>query len=790
MKKQVKLVEKQDMKTIIDKIYLTLLCIIIAMLNLFIGSNHQEPKTILETIILLIGISFIIIKTIQKEKNIIIKGKIDIFVTLLIIATFIPLINQNYYSLNDTINLALEYVCVYVIYILARNLLKTKKEINIVIDTLLISSIVIIIFGLDKLYFNIFSNFLKLINSRKSNAYGMISTFGYSNPLAAYMSLLSFIALGRYLCVENKWIKALFSSYIQIAFIGFVFGNSRALMIMYPIIFIIYLIVLKDNQKRIQSIAIICSNFVIAYVFQAICNKFITTNLMLWISFALDLVLAYFLSLVINKVTAKIKINKKKLLITIVTIIILLAIYCLAVIDIEEPIKMDKNDGFIEILGLKNNEQYNIKINVSTNFVNTNSNNSEEDKQVKLQLVHYSSKRSKRVLGERVLQRGEQNLEFNVQTREDFERFRIYVKNLYSKQIKITINHIYVNGKEYIAEYKYLPNDVIRMIRTLNFRTVSVYERIAFCKDSLKLAQNHLIFGAGGNAFENHITPYQSYVHGYNRESHSYILDLLLNYGIFGLLIYIAILITTIYNVYKKIKNSRKENKENNIALYIAVLFGIMLFTVHAVIDYDLNYLVTICMFYMLIAILNKENEENEKIENTKESKLNLKNMLYNLVVTILLILCLTLTIPRCYADHLVKQKEYKKAYSYCKYSENIKLEMLRKAHNTKNIEELGELLEIYIRDEKYKNNLQVYNYLNDIILYYLDNTDYEKTLKYLEIFYKYITENDNISRVDTSEIYAKKDKINSLLKNIEKSNGIKNQQIVEWYNKFKELKI
>lgn len=62
------------MKKIINKIYLTLLCIIIPMLNLFIGSNHQEPKTILETTILLIGISFII-KTTQKEKNIIIKGK-------------------------------------------------------------------------------------------------------------------------------------------------------------------------------------------------------------------------------------------------------------------------------------------------------------------------------------------------------------------------------------------------------------------------------------------------------------------------------------------------------------------------------------------------------------------------------------------------------------------------------------------------------------------------------------------------------------------------------------------
>lgn len=791
------------MKNKTDKIYLVLLCIIIAMLNLFIGSNHQEPKTILETIILTVGLTYIAIKKIQSKKNIIIKGKIDIAMLLLVIATVIPILIKSYYSLNDTINLAIEYACVYVIYILARNLLKTKKEINIAIDVTLISSIVIIIFGLDKLYFNIFEQFLDFIGSAKSNAYGMTSTIGYSNPLAAYMSLLSFIALGRYQCTENKWLKALYSSYIQIAMIGFVFGNSRALMVMYPIIFVIYLITLKDSQKRLQSIAIIGGNVLIAYIFQAICNKIVTSNFMLWLLFILDLVLVYLLSLIINKITAKVKlkINKKKVLITIAIIILLLITYCIAVKDIGEPVTLNKAEK-IYILGLKNNQNYNIKINLNATInleenadlnknintdINTNLNENIENEQVKLVITNYTSQRTQEQVQEIILQNGEQNLEFNIQTSQNFERMVINIVGGRNEDDKVTVNHIYINNKEYIVNYKYLPNSIIRMFRTLNPRTVSIYERIEFCKDSLKLAQNHLIFGAGGNAFANHIKPYQTYTHGYNKESHSYILDLLLNYGIFGLLIYIAILVITILNAYKAIKKGRKEEGNNNIALYISILFGILLFTLHAMMDYDLNYLVTISIYYMIIAILNNDDKKIEQ-EKNKEICIKLVNIIdYGIIIAITAIL--TLTIPRCYADHLVKQKEYEKAYGLCKYSEELKFQMVDKAYKNKDITALDEFVTLYVKDEKYKRNFYILDKFRYVTIANLKKGNYEIAIKNMEAFYKYVTQNDNVSKVNESEMKLKNQIIAQFIKEVGKREGaLENEQIANWYNKFLNL--
>lgn len=790
------------MKNKTDKIYLVLLCIIIAMLNLIIGSNHQEPKTILETIILIIGLTFIAIKKIQGKKNIIIKGKIDIAMLLLVFATFIPLLIKSYYSLNDTINYAIEFLCVYVIYILARNLLKNKKEINIAINVTLISSILIIIFGLDRLYFNVFEKFLDFIGSAKSTAYGMVSTIGYSNPLAAYMSLLSFFALGRYLCIENKWVKALYSSYIQIAMIGFVFGNSRALMVMYPIMFVIYLIVLKDNQKRLQSIAVIGVNILIAFVFEAICNKIVTSNFILWLTFILDLVLVYLLSLIINKIITKIKfkIDKKKVLITIAIIILLLITYCIAVKDIGEPVTIEK-EKYIELLGLKNNENYNIKINldVAINLkenidfnektnINKNLENSNlniEEEHTKLIISNYTSQRTQEIAKEVILQEGEQNLEFNIQTNQDFERMKVYIVSSQYEDNKATINHIYINNKEYIVKYEYLPNSVIRMLRTLNPRTVSIYERIEFCKDSLKLAKNHLIFGAGGCTFANHIKPYQTYVHGYNKETHSYILDLLLNYGIFGLLIYILILVITILNAYKIIKKAKKEESNNNIALYISILFGILLFTLHAVIDYDLNYLVTLSIYYTTIAILNKEDKKIEQ----KEKQKTIANILdYAIIIVITAIL--TLTIPRCYADYLVKQKQYEKAYSLCKYSEELKYKMIGKAYKDKDMVALDEFITLYVKDEKYKRNIYIMDMYRYLSIANLRKGNNDIALKNMEAFYKYVTENDNVSKVNNSEINIKNQVIDQFIKEIEKSKGaLDNEQVVNWYNKFLNLK-
>jgi hypothetical protein len=763
-----------------EKIYLVLLCIIIAVLNLVIGSNHQQPKTYMQIAIILVSLTYIMIKKIQKEKNIIIKSKIDIAITLLVIATAIPLIIKSYCSLNDTINYLLQYICIYAMYILARNVLKTQKQINIVIDVTLIASTLIVIFGLDKLYYNIFADFLEKINSMKSSAYGMVSTIGYSNPLVAYMSVLSMFALGRSLCQEKAY-KNWYVVYIQIAMIGFAFGNSRAMMLIYPLIFIMYLFLIKDNQKRLLSIFTIGSNIVIAYIFQGICKSIVTSNLMLWGIFILDLLFVYVLNLVVSKLINKIhiKINKKKFFMAVLIILLVCMVYFLIAKNIEKPIEADEKNEKIFIYGLKNNTSYNIKIDLDYNV--------QTSETATLSINDYTSKREETLLEEVNLQNGNQVLEFNITTSDEFDRIRIKVINEEFAINKVTINNIYINGKKYIANYKYLPNSVMRMLKSLNFRNVSVYERIVFAKDSLNLAKENLIFGAGGRTFRNHIKYYQTYQHGYNNESHSYILDLLLNYGLVGIAIYLGILAITILNICKMVKkyrNSSDASKIKDYIMYISIVAGMFMIILHSIVDYDLEYLVIITMFYMFIGVMNKDDKiiEGKKATNIIR---NLIDYAVIIVFTASLISC----IERYHAEYFISKGEYEKAYEYCKYYDALKYNIILKAYKEEDEETLEKYLLLYVKDEKYKNQFVMYDKFNYLIKKKLERNDYDGAIKNLEECYTYITENDNISSVYVEESKIKEILIERTLHWIEKDpQTLQNEKIAGWYNKFSSL--
>ena len=136
-----------DKKNIIDKIGFFVIIVTIIMLNMFIGSNIKEPIWIIQAIVSAFTAIYLIIKKIQKTKNIIIKRKIDIAVLVFMISTTIPLIFNTYVSLEGTINFILKYWSIYGLYILVNNIvIGDNKKINIVVNTLIFSSVIVIIF--------------------------------------------------------------------------------------------------------------------------------------------------------------------------------------------------------------------------------------------------------------------------------------------------------------------------------------------------------------------------------------------------------------------------------------------------------------------------------------------------------------------------------------------------------------------------------------------------------------------------------------------------------------------
>ena len=147
---------------------------------------------------------YLIVKKIQKEKYLIIKGKIDIAVLIFMISTIISLIFNTYVSLEGTINFILKYWSVYGLYILTRNIVRDKEKIKVVIKTITFSSIIPIIFGFDKFTINIFEPVYKFLNSVNIEDTRMISTFGYANTLAGYLSFTICLAIGMLRNTQKK----------------------------------------------------------------------------------------------------------------------------------------------------------------------------------------------------------------------------------------------------------------------------------------------------------------------------------------------------------------------------------------------------------------------------------------------------------------------------------------------------------------------------------------------------------------------------------------------------------
>lgn len=740
------------MKTI-EKIYMIIICVNIALLNLLVGSSHTDPRFALNALIFLETLVYIIIQKIHKKNNIVIKSKIDIALILFTISTVLPLIFKTYVSEWYTINMCLMQVTAYCMYILVRNIVTTPKRKSILINTTLISSVIIVIFGLDELHFDTFRTFLDIIYSAKSDAYGMVSTLGYSNAVAAYMIFMLFLALGKYLESKNEIKKNLYTVSIEISMIGFYYGKSRAGMVIFALILIPYVISLKEHEKRIETIFQIVLSYILTFIFDKIIGIY-TNEWLLWIQFVLILVTNYIINYIIGILMQKEKIreilkkrpSKKYIIISTIAILTIFIIFVSIAGKYSSPIVIDEENYIIDLERvIKPNSHHQITIEYEAEI--NKKNTMEKDKIIINEKNIY---RKENEIGTIYLKDGKNSDTIDVQTSDmDIEVGRMHIKK--KKKDKLTINKIYVDGKEYIDNYKYVPTSLMTLLKTLNFKTLSVSERLIMYKDSLKLVKRSPIIGSGGKAFS---CLYQT-VRSYNYaalEDHNYIIDVLLDYGIFGLACYIIILSITIKNYV----NSKKT------MLNLSIFTGFIFVTIHTIFDFDLAYMLTLANYFIFIAILN---------ENDKEIKTSRIDKLISNILCVVFIFISIFNIRCMYGKYLEEKEKYDSAIKYYPYSKIIKEEIIMQNND-------DELIKKYLKTEKNGNQLEMCKKL------YIDTRkEYEKGEKEiakenLNLLYNELVYNNRTSRYSVREIVDEGKLISSIItviENIEESDDDEN---------------
>ena len=409
------------MKDIIDKIGFFVIILTIIMLNFFIGSNIKEPIWIIQALVSVFAVVYIIVKMIQKSKNIIIKRKIDIAVLFFMIATTIPLIFNTYVSLEGTINFILKYWSIYGLYILVNNIvIGDNKKINIVVNTLIFSSVIVIIFGFDKFTFNIFTKIYEILNSVNIEDTRMISTFGYANTLAAYLSFVIVLAIGQF--VKNKdniKNRIIYGIYILLAIITIILTQSKMVLAIDALIILLFIIFQIKNKK----------------------------------------------------------ISKKWIFVGIIGIE-LFFIYFLIAINIDKPLVVTDEDKTCVIRGIESNTDYNLYFNIDANTDKTYD-------VFKIKIVEVNRYFTEKVLARFNLGDFTGTKSLNIHTGDLVDHIEIRIENELNQEI--TINDFRINGKKYILEYKIIPEPLVRVFTTFNFKNSSVWQRADFWQDSLDI---------------------------------------------------------------------------------------------------------------------------------------------------------------------------------------------------------------------------------------------------------------------------------------------------------------
>ena len=531
----------------IDKIGMVLLSSIIIIFSLIIGANEKGLRVLPISILLLLIIIFLVCKKlVKKEESIFFKNKIDIIVFIFILSTFLPLVFKTYSSFAYTIEFILKYVFYYSVYVLARNVIDKKDKVNTIYTVIIFTSIIPIILGLDARNEKpILKPVLEYFNLLYGYNYKPAFTFGYSNTMAIYISVCIFLSLFKISNTKDKIEKSIYLVYVLLGLYIIYISYSRMVMLLLGIFLLIY--VFKTFKKQIKA-------------------------------------------------------NKKKI-ITISSILFIVFIFFLSYsLTVSKPI-YTTGEVYDKVLNYKFKKNKKYKISLDLDLLYYNKNHPEQNETAfNVKLVSVNKYFKETLISNKYLDPGHRKYDYEFTVPKNTEYIKMYVYNNHKGAMQI--NKLYINDEENVIKYKYLPEKVGKALYSLGIKDRSVYERTYLYKASINIFKKHMIFGNGGNAWKTLSKSNQEYAFSM-KETHSYFFELLISFGLVGLITY-SIMLSNILLLLKE----NKKKKEQNILFYA---LGILL--LHSItFDFDMSFMFIQIITYVLFSCIVLNEKENKKI--------------------------------------------------------------------------------------------------------------------------------------------------------------------------------
>ena len=570
--------------------------ITIIVSGLLVGTPIKNNIMIVNLLLNITAIIYIIKDNIIENKKIKL-SKIDILVIIICLSNFIPLITNSYIRLIDTTEYILRYISVLNVYFLTKKMTKEDKNLSILINIFIVISVIMILFGIDIMTYNIGEEFYSFLGTPKvdiDNKIRMVSLYKYANTFAILLTATLIMSLEKYIETENKNKKSIYGISIFLHIFAIIMTYSRLTWIITFIILVTYIILKKEKRK--QAIQILLTTIINAILFYFIFTNSITNGTLYIIP--IFLLLQMVLELIIIKSIPHI--NFKKIL---YVILIILSIGIIGnTILMSNDLELFNNEN-----AKKSIRKQNIKVETNSNYI------LEVDLEAKAQVANSFSivvkqldEKENNIEEHEIFFgnfEGTQKLEFK--TQQDTKNISIIFKGIeVANNTELKIKNVRLNGKEIRINYGIIPIEFINRLTKIEIDTSSVLDRIDYYKEAFRISKDNLLFGQGGNVWK-----YKKSSNISGISEHSYILQLLLQNGIIAVVSYCILIFILAKHLYKYLKN------EN---IHLDIILALFAIIIHSIFDFDLSFLYILMLTYMLIAILDKKIINEQKMPINK----------------------------------------------------------------------------------------------------------------------------------------------------------------------------
>jgi tetratricopeptide (TPR) repeat protein len=505
---------------------------------------------------------------------------------------------------------ALKYVNYLAVYILVRDhVIRDKRLVKVFLNTMLASVSAMCIIGLMN-YFGFIKTSGALIGGRIS------STLQYPNTFAAVIGATVFVNLYLAQETENRLVKAAYTALLNIMFITFVLTYSRTMYIMLPVLLIAFLAV-SPSRLRMDLIVVLSVTMIPALSATALLIRYSGSGnaasiIILLVSVLLSVALSYIVQRT-NKAFALTGFIKY-ILVGVLMIVIVAGIILSTATQPLELAHHDTDDSTISsrktVYSVEGEGNYLLRMDIDAR-------QTEEKSWIGRVVINSVNKANKTstIKNHYIKEEIDGPVEIPFSTYADTYYITIGFYNYYNgtsftvKEAEIINQSTGESLGELKLSYKYLPQNLVSRIESINIKARSFQGRIAFFRDAFEIIKDNFLIGLGGGAWEAAYMRYRSYEY-WTTQTHSYPIQVWMEIGTLGLVLVIGFIVFYAIKIMKAYMAANTENAKLQLTATVAFAAGVL---AHSLVDFDLGLGAVSIMLWTSFALAPAHFAEYEK---------------------------------------------------------------------------------------------------------------------------------------------------------------------------------